>query len=76
MVFLRKTFRTVAELYRHQIRQHQDAISKVGPTSRESRTIRLRSQRTAPRANAGPVPPITLRQGARVIEDSRRLRVV
>jgi hypothetical protein len=26
-------------------------------------------------ANVGPAPPITLRQGARVIEDSRRLRV-
>jgi hypothetical protein len=31
---------------------------------------------SAPRVNAGPGTPITLRQGARVIEDSRRLRVV
>src|SRR5262245_19071843 len=39
-------------------------------TSPASRTIRLRLQRTAPRVNAGSARRITLRQGARVIEDS------
>lgn len=41
--------------------------------SQASRTIRLHSLPTARSVNAAPTP-ITLRQGARVIEDSRCLR--
>jgi hypothetical protein len=41
----------------------------------DSRTTRSHSRPTAP-CERWPGTPITLRQGARVIEDSRRLRVV
>src|SRR5262249_1046220 len=41
-----------------------------------SRTTRLHSLPTEPPASCWPGIPITLRQGARVIEDSRRLRLV
>jgi hypothetical protein len=50
-----------------------DGESIVEHVAGASRTIRLHSPPSAQPANAG--TPITLRQGARVIEDSRRLRM-